>query len=84
MALDQKMLIILRLWGMGGIDKTSLACAIFNELGKHFKRRSFIENVREAWEQGNGHNLQKQLVSDILRDKMLNISNINMGKTIIQ
>ncbi|GAA0149286.1 hypothetical protein LIER_08505 [Lithospermum erythrorhizon] len=57
---------IVVLWGMGGIGKTTLANAIYNELVRHFKKRSFLSNIREASQQSHGvRSLQGKLIGDL-------------------
>lgn len=52
--------------GMGGSGKTTLAKALYNKLIIHFKRRSFISNVRETSRQNDGLiKLQNILIRDL-------------------
>ncbi|KAK4269994.1 hypothetical protein QN277_023084 [Acacia crassicarpa] len=77
--------IIAGVWGMGGIGKTTIAKAIYNEVGQNFEGKCFLTNVREAWKQENGHvHLQEQLLSDILKSRRMAIPNIEMGKTLLR
>ncbi|XP_028765378.1 TMV resistance protein N-like [Neltuma alba] len=64
--------LIISLWGMGGISKTTVAKAIYNTIGCKFgKARSFLANVRENSEYANDQvNLRKQLISDIIKTEV--------------
>ncbi|XP_044475732.1 disease resistance protein RPV1-like [Mangifera indica] len=61
------------LWGMGGIGKTTLAFAVFNEISSQFEASYFIQNVREASNKNQLCHLQKELLSALLEDGHLNI-----------
>lgn len=55
--------------GMGGIGKTTLAKAVFNQISSRFNGCSFLSGVREAIKDGKIVQLQKQLLSEILKSK---------------
>jgi len=77
--------LLLGIWGMGGIGKTTLGKAIYNEIGRNFEGRSFLENVREVWEQNVGPiSLQKQILFDICGERKTKIQNIESGKSILK
>ncbi|KAL0006614.1 hypothetical protein SO802_008116 [Lithocarpus litseifolius] len=73
---------MVRITGLGGIGKTTIAKAIYNGFSNHFKAKSFLENVRE-WsktDQGIIH-LQETLLKGISEDKNLRVNSIYEGTT---
>jgi len=46
--------LLLGMWGMGGIGKTTVAKSIYNKIGSNFEGRSFVANIRQVWEQNTG------------------------------
>ncbi|XP_028758923.1 uncharacterized protein LOC114717868 [Neltuma alba] len=73
--------LLLGIWGMGGIGKTTIAKAIYNKIGRTFDSRSFLSNIREVWGQDNGPiSLQQQLYSEISKTTMVVIRSIDSGK----
>ncbi|XP_042511162.1 disease resistance protein RUN1-like [Macadamia integrifolia] len=55
---------IVGIYGPGGIGKTTIANAIFNDMFRNFEGSSFLANVREVSSEYNGVALlQKQLLS---------------------
>ncbi|KAI9077635.1 hypothetical protein K1719_040410 [Acacia pycnantha] len=80
-----KDVIFVGIWGMGGIGKTTIAKAIYNEVHQSFEGKCFLANVREVWKQDNGHvHLQEQLLSDILKSRRMAIPNIERGKIFLK
>ncbi|KAH9783050.1 Disease resistance-like protein DSC1 [Citrus sinensis] len=62
---------IVGIWGMGGIGKTTIVKALFNQISNEFEGKCFIENVREEIENGVGLvHLHKQVVSLLLGERL--------------
>jgi len=77
--------LLLGIWGMGGIGKTTIAKSIYNEICRNFRGRSFLANIREKWEHTDGKvSLQEQLLLDILKKTTAKIPNIDSGKNTIK
>ncbi|XLR11471.1 hypothetical protein S83_039409 [Arachis hypogaea] len=71
--------------GIGGIGKTTIAKAIYNQIHRDFEGSSFLENIREFWELITARvNLQEHLLSDIYKTTKIRIHSIEFGKTILQ
>ena len=85
--LEQKSkdVLLLGVWGMGGIGKTTIAKAIYNKIGRNFEGRSFLADIREVWGQEAGHVcLQEQLLFDIFKENNTKIHNTESGKMILR
>ncbi|KAI9104358.1 hypothetical protein K1719_022930 [Acacia pycnantha] len=79
-------IIIIGIWGMGGMGKTTMAKAIYNEMGQSFVGKSFLANIREVWKQDNCEvYLQELLLSSILLEKRrIKLPNAGMRKSLIK
>ncbi|KAL4580107.1 hypothetical protein LXL04_016287 [Taraxacum kok-saghyz] len=73
------------IWGIGGGGKTTLARAIYNKISFEFECKSFIENVREASTTSLSglKSLQNHVLSDVLNDQGINVSNEYEGKNMM-
>ncbi|KAL3721774.1 hypothetical protein ACJRO7_034161 [Eucalyptus globulus] len=65
--------------GMGGIGKTTLAKVVFNQISWRFHGCSFLSDVQEASKSGKIVQLQKQLLSEILNFKPMEIFEFDAG-----
>ncbi|XP_039155293.1 disease resistance protein RUN1 isoform X2 [Eucalyptus grandis] len=77
--------LMIGLWGPGGIGKTTIAKALYNAIQTQFRGSSFLAQVREKSNQSGGLvSLQKRLLSDILRHKELTVYDVDGGISLIQ
>ncbi|CAN1335684.1 Disease resistance-like protein DSC1 [Linum perenne] len=72
---------IVGMWGMGGIGKTTLARAIFDQFSSKFEACHFLGNVREELERGTELGLQGELFSSILEDDDTTKQSTNLALT---
>ena len=66
--------LLLGIWGMSGIGKSTILHAIYDKIGPYFERKCFLSNVRRLWKQSTGRiSLQEQLLCYIARttEKMI-------------
>ncbi|KAJ6854579.1 hypothetical protein NC651_039500 [Populus alba x Populus x berolinensis] len=70
--------------GIGGIGKTTVAKAIYNEIANQFEGSSFLANVREMAKQNKVVELQQTLLSQILGDKNRSVGNKDFGISVIK
>ncbi|XP_076918461.1 TMV resistance protein N-like [Bidens hawaiensis] len=69
-----------------GAGKTTLARAIVDKLSANFEAKSFIENVREVSKASLSGllSLQRQLISDLLKDQCNSISSVHDGRNMMK
>ena len=79
---QSKDVLLLGILGIGGIGKTTIAKAIYNQIHRGFEGCCFLPNIREHWEQST--NLQEWLLSDIYKTSQIKIKSIDAGKIVLQ
>ncbi|XP_057972919.1 TMV resistance protein N-like [Malania oleifera] len=70
--------------GTGGIGKTTIAEAVYNQIRDKFEGCCFLKNVKEASKKYGLIHLQQQLLSKILMEGNLHIDNLSMGIKLIK
>ncbi|XP_056164049.1 disease resistance protein RUN1-like [Syzygium oleosum] len=78
--------LMVGIWGQGGIGKTALAKALYNAIHRQFKGSCYLANVRETSKGCRGlATLQEILLKDmLLLQQRLEVSNVDGGIKMIQ
>ncbi|KAL3725630.1 hypothetical protein ACJRO7_030632 [Eucalyptus globulus] len=83
--LDGDDVLMIGIWGPGGIGKTTIAKAIYNAMEIQFQGSIFLEQVRETSNKINGLvDLQEKILSRILSPRHLPVCSVNEGISLIR
>ncbi|KAF8016831.1 hypothetical protein BT93_H2139 [Corymbia citriodora subsp. variegata] len=83
--LESDNVLMIGLWGQGGIGKTTLAKALYNDIFRRFEASCFLANVRETSKDSKDLvPLQEKLLSEILLGKELTVSSVDGGINLIK
>ncbi|TYG51777.1 hypothetical protein ES288_D10G287300v1 [Gossypium darwinii] len=67
--IEQADIRVIGFWGMGGIGKTILANAVFEEVSPKFECRLFLKDVSEKIKKQGDESLRNELLSKLLDEK---------------
>nr|XP_028965508.1 TMV resistance protein N-like isoform X2 [Malus domestica] len=75
--------VMVGIWGKGGLGKTTVAKAIYNEIHPMFQFKSFLADIRDNTSKHGLVYLQKTLVSNILKQNS-HVSSVAEGTSLIK
>ncbi|KAB2598579.1 protein suppressor of npr1-1 [Pyrus ussuriensis x Pyrus communis] len=71
------------IWGMGGIGKTTIARAVYDEIACQFEACCFLENVKEGFSKNGAVHTQEVFLSRILNGKVQSLGTLDRGSRVI-
>lgn len=69
------------IWGMGGIGKTTIAAATFDNCSSQFEGCCFLENVGDDSDKHGLKHLRNKLVSVLLEEESLHMGTVRSGSS---
>ena len=78
LCLESTDVLMVGIWGMGGIGKTTLARAIYEKISYKFEGCCFLANIADLRVRKGEDYLKKQLLSSILKDKNIDVTTTSL------
>jgi hypothetical protein len=77
--------LLLGIWGMAGIGKSTIAQAIYHQIGTYFEHKCLLKKVREVWKNYHSQvSLQEKLLFYMDKATEIDIPTIESGKLILK
>ncbi|KAG0619275.1 hypothetical protein M758_4G128200 [Ceratodon purpureus] len=80
----KKTILMLGLWGMGGIGKSTLARELYNRLRGRFDASCYIEDVTEKVRQGGVIKVQNLILKDLCANEAHVVEDKSKGRTVLE
>ncbi|KAG5091235.1 hypothetical protein JHK82_050013 [Glycine max] len=72
------------IYGVGGIGKSTIACAVYNLIAFQFEGLCYLANIKESSSNHDLAQLQETLLDEILGEKDIKVGDVNRGIPIIK
>ncbi|XP_017188350.2 disease resistance protein RPV1 [Malus domestica] len=74
---------VVGIWGMGGVGKTTIARAVYEEIACQFEACCFLDNVKEEFSTCGAVHMQEKFLSRILNEKVQSLGTLDRGYRMI-
>jgi replication-associated recombination protein RarA len=81
---EKKTVLMLGLWGTGGIGKSTLARELYNRMSRRFDAACYVEDVTEKVIQGGVVKVQNRSLGDLFPKESWNTEDKSRGKVIME